>query len=115
MEPDDVLIVPGSSTTLPCVIDNKMGECRWSKAGKPVGMFDGKYEMRGNMEGGNCSLTLYTVDLRIDDGAWQCQVTASNVTSQDALVSRLAKLTVQGKRTDIQPPKVGISQEACSV
>ena len=80
-----------------------------------MGMFDGKYEMRGDMEAGDCSLTLYTVDLRIDDGAWQCQVTASNVTSQDALVSRLAKLTVQGKRTYIQPSKVGTSQKACSV
>ena len=51
-----------------------MGECRWSKGGKPVGMFGGKYEMRGDTEQGDCSLTLHTLDLRIDDGQWQCQV-----------------------------------------
>ena len=74
VEPDDVLVAPGLSTTLPCLVDNKVGECRWSKAGKPVGMFDGKYEMRGDLESGDCSLTVYTVNLRIDDGQWQCQV-----------------------------------------
>ena len=52
-----------------------MGECRWSKGGKPVGMFGGKYEMRGATDQGDCSLTLYSLDLRIDDGQWQCQVT----------------------------------------
>ena len=51
-----------------------MGECRWSKGGKPVGMFGGKYEMRGDTEQGDCSLTLHSLDLRIDDGQWQCQV-----------------------------------------
>ena len=70
-----MLVAPGLSTTLPCLVDNKVGECRWSKAGKPVGMFDGKYEMRGDLESGDCSLTVYTVNLRIDDGQWQCQVT----------------------------------------
>ena len=52
----------------------QLGECRWSKAGKPVGMFGGKYELRGDTGAGDCSLTLHTVDLRIDDGQWQCQV-----------------------------------------
>ena len=52
----------------------QVGECRWSKGGKPVGMFGGKYEMRGDTEQGDCSLTLHTLDLRIDDGQWQCQV-----------------------------------------
>ena len=33
------------------------------------------------------------------------QVTASNVTSQDALVSRLAKLTVQGRDINNDPPR----------
>ena len=38
-------------------------------------MFGGKYEMRGATDQGDCSLTLYSLDLRIDDGQWQCQVT----------------------------------------
>ena len=37
-------------------------------------MFGGKYEMRGATDQGDCSLTLYSLDLRIDDGQWQCQV-----------------------------------------
>ncbi len=53
---------------------SQVGECRWSKGGKPVGMFGGKYEMRGATDQGDCSLTLYSLDLRIDDGQWQCQV-----------------------------------------
>ena len=90
-----MLVAPGLSTTLPCLVDNKVmrgkqkntsfnlfsnfsslqvGECRWSKGGKPVGMFGGKYEMRGATEQGDCSLTLHSLDLRIDDGQWQCQV-----------------------------------------
>ena len=39
-----------------------------------MGMFGGKYELRGDTGAGDCSLTLHTVDLRIDDGQWQCQV-----------------------------------------
>ena len=39
-----------------------------------MGLFGGKYEMRGDTEGGDCSLTLHSLDLRIDDGQWQCQV-----------------------------------------
>ena len=39
-----------------------------------MGMFGGKYEMRGATEQGDCSLTLHSLDLRIDDGQWQCQV-----------------------------------------
>ena len=39
-----------------------------------MGMFGGKYEMRGDTEEGDCSLTLHSLDLRIDDGQWQCQV-----------------------------------------
>merc|ERR550539_27115 len=58
-------------------------------------MFEGKYEMRGDREAGDCSLTVSSVDLKIDDGGWQCQVTATNITSGDALVSQLARLTVQ--------------------
>ena len=96
-QPEDILAAPGSEARLECFVERKVGECRWSLEGKPVGMFEGKYEMRGDTERGDCSVTVSSVDLKIDDGAWQCQVTASNITSGDALVSRLARLTVQGK------------------
>ena len=90
-------MVPGSEARLECLVERKVGECRWSLECKPVGMFEGKYEMRGDKEGGDCSVTVTGVDIKIDDGSWQCQVTATNITSGDALVSRLARLTVQGK------------------
>jgi hypothetical protein len=32
----------------------------------------GKYEMRGGK--GDCTLTLLTVEMKIDDGIWECQV-----------------------------------------
>ena len=96
-EPSELVVAPGSEARLPCFVENKAGECRWSLEGKPVGMFEGKYEMRGDREGGDCSLTVSSVDLKIDDGGWQCQVTATNITSGDALVSQLARLTVQGE------------------
>ena len=40
---------------------------------QPVGMFTGKYEMRGEGRG-DCSLTVLNVDLKFDDGLWECQV-----------------------------------------
>ena len=97
LQPSAVVVAPGTQARLECFVENKAGECRWSLEGKPVGMFDGKYEMRGDREGGACSITVSSVDLKIDDGGWQCQVTATNISSGDALVSQLARLTVQGE------------------
>ena len=38
-------------------------------------MFPGKYEMRREGEGeGDCSLSVLNVDLKFDDGLWECQV-----------------------------------------
>ena len=81
-------IVPGS-VTLTCLVSNKGGECRWQKDGKvrhsllycqllimivqPVGMYPGKYSLSSSP--GDCSLSLQEVDIRLDDGQWQCQVT----------------------------------------
>merc|ERR1719499_2942256 len=70
-------------------------ECRWQKNGKPVGLFPEKYSLPTPMIAGNCSLTISGVDLVLDDGEWQCQVTSSNITYQDALASTPAVLSVQ--------------------
>ena len=84
-------ICPGS-VTLTCLVTNQGGECRWQKDGKPVGMYPGKYSP-AEAEG-DCSLSILDVDLRLDDGQWQCQVTGTSFTSQDALASAEARLTV---------------------
>jgi len=93
VEPQDELVAPGHNTTLTCLVDNMVGECRWQKEGKPVGLFPGKYSVA--MVKGDCSLTISNVDLKIDDGEWECQVTSSSFSSGDALASRKARLTVQ--------------------
>ena len=98
-EPSSILVVPGTNTTLECLVEN-MGdhaECRWQKNGKPVGLFPEKYSLPTPMIAGNCSLTISGVDLVLDDGEWQCQVTSSNITYQDALASTHAVLSVQGR------------------
>ena len=82
---------PGS-VTLTCLVTNKGGECRWQKDGKPVGMHPGKYSLAPAE--GDCSLSIQDVDIRLDDGQWQCQVTATSFISQDALASTEAGLTV---------------------
>ena len=82
---------------------------------QPVGMFPGKYSIPAVK--GDCSLSISNVDLRLDDGQWECQVytcphvllnsllffqiTSSSFSSQDALASRKARLTVQGNRTTL--------------
>ena len=37
------------------------------------------------------------IDIKFDDGLWECQVTASSFESQDALASKPARLVVRGK------------------
>ena len=115
-QPSSLLIPPGENATLACVVKNMGGECRWQKNGKPVGLFPGKYSLASGGVPGDCSLSIARVDLKIDDGEWQCQVgiishyltqvafinhlltqvTSSSISSQDALVSSPAQLTVQG-------------------
>jgi len=98
VEPSSVLVPPGTNATLACLVSNmgNKGECRWQKNGKPVGLFPGKYSLpTSSSHLGDCSLTIASVDVRLDDGAWNCQVTSSNISLQDALVSRPAYLTVQ--------------------
>jgi hypothetical protein len=46
---------------------------------QPVGMEPGKYEMRGGR--GDCTLTLLTTEMKIDDGVWECQVRENRMSS----------------------------------
>ena len=41
---------------------------------KPIGLFPGKYEWAGQVEQGDCSLRVLSVDPQYDAGAWVCQV-----------------------------------------
>ena len=62
---------------------------------QPSGMFTGKYEWAGDQSSGDCSLRILDA-AEVDDGAWECQVTASSFTAHDALTSRVALLIVRG-------------------
>lgn len=47
--------------------------------------------------GGDCSLYVRAATIDFDDGAWECQVTASDFTTQDALTSQPVQLVVRSK------------------
>ena len=64
---------------------------------QPIGLYNGKYEWASRPGSGDCSLKLMEVDIKFDDGLWECQVTASSFESQDALASKPARLVVRGK------------------
>lgn len=81
---------------------------------QPVGIYAKKYEWSarlssgsGNLHldlhpppmqiGGDCSLWIRSATLDFDDGLWECQVTASDFTTQDALTSQPVRLVVRGK------------------
>lgn len=71
---------------------------------QPVGIYPKKYEWAGtplhynspNL-GGDCSLMVLAATIDFDDGAWECQVTASDFTTQDALTSEPVQLVVRGR------------------
>ncbi|KAL4716696.1 hypothetical protein ACJJTC_004815, partial [Scirpophaga incertulas] len=87
---------PGEDALLKCRISDKKGVCSWQKDNKPVGIYRGKYEWANENSpvGGDCSLWVRAATLQLDDGQWQCQVTASNYDVQDALSSPPAPLAV---------------------
>lgn len=74
---------------------------------QPVGIYPKKYEWAGTSSygtlagmshiGGDCSLWVRAATIDFDDGAWECQVTASDFTTQDALTSQPVQLVVRGK------------------
>ena len=66
---------------------------------QPIATWPGKYQWSGNRAQGDCSLEVLEANITYDDGLWQCQVTASQFASQDALASAQARLVVR------EPPK----------
>lgn len=72
-----------------------------------MGIYPKKYEWAGTTYsglsplpahiGGDCSLWVRAATIDFDDGAWECQVTASDFTTQDALTSQPVQLVVRGK------------------
>ncbi|XP_034231154.1 irregular chiasm C-roughest protein isoform X3 [Thrips palmi] len=94
---------PDSDVKLVCKIYNKRGNCSWQKDNKPVGMYPKKYEWAGSQEQGDCSIWIRNATLNFDDGLWECQVTASEFTTGDALTSPPAKLVV---RVAPQTPRI---------
>jgi len=64
---------------------------------QPVGIYPKKYEWAGSQDSGDCSLWVRAATLEFDDGEWECQVTASDFTTQDALTSSPVRLVVRGK------------------
>jgi hypothetical protein len=54
-----------------------------------------------NSNSGDCSIWIRAATLEFDDGLWECQVTASDFTAQDALTSQPQRLVVRGKRRQL--------------
>ncbi|XP_021939888.1 hemicentin-1 isoform X3 [Zootermopsis nevadensis] len=78
-----------------CKVFNKRGTCSWQKDNKPVGIYHKKYEWAGVQDSGDCSLWVRAATLEFDNGEWECQVTASDFTTQDALTSSPVRLVVR--------------------
>ncbi|XP_012277027.1 hemicentin-2 [Orussus abietinus] len=94
---------PGQDAKLICRVLDKRGQCIWQKDQKPIGMHLKKYEWVGSPDLGDCSLWVRSATLEFDDGSWQCQVTASDFTAQDALASPPSRLVV---RVSPQRPQI---------
>lgn len=67
-------------------------------------MYPKKYEWAsggtnamGIQSQGDCSIWIRAATLEFDDGFWECQVTASDFTAQDALTSQPVRLVVRGE------------------
>jgi hypothetical protein len=96
---------PNQDALLICKVIDRRGTCSWQKDNKPVGMYPKKYEWAsGNANSGgiqshsgDCSIWIRAATLEFDDGFWECQVTASDFTAQDALTSQPVRLVVRGK------------------
>ena len=89
---------PGGTVLMRCLVEEMKGECRWEKDGVPVGLYPGKYEMVAGRPG-DCTLRILAASMEYDNGVWQCQVTASDFTQRDTLISDGAQLVVRGMPT----------------
>ncbi|XP_015833192.1 kin of IRRE-like protein 2 isoform X2 [Tribolium castaneum] len=69
-----------------------------------MGMYPHKYEWAsGSQQNGDCSIWVRAAQLEFDDGNWECQVTASDFHTQDALTSQPIHLVV---RVPPQRPRI---------
>ncbi|XP_024876709.1 hemicentin-2-like [Temnothorax curvispinosus] len=87
----------GDDVRLRCIVQDKGGECIWQKDRRPVGKHPDKYEWASGRGGGDCTLLIKRANLTFDDGDWECQVTSSDFTRQDALSSDKSRLVVRVK------------------
>ncbi|XP_058821539.1 uncharacterized protein LOC131683518 isoform X1 [Topomyia yanbarensis] len=101
-QPKYTEVNPGQDALLVCKVIDKRGVCSWQKDNKPVGIYPKKYEWASQYGitqtthvGGDCSLWVRAAQLEFDDGLWECQVTASDFTTQDALTSQPVRLVVR--------------------
>ncbi|XP_065093433.1 uncharacterized protein LOC135714094, partial [Ochlerotatus camptorhynchus] len=101
-QPKYTEVNPGQDALLVCKVIDKRGVCSWQKDNKPVGIYLKKYEWASQYGigqtthiGGDCSLWVRAAQLEFDDGLWECQVTASDFTTQDALTSQPVRLVVR--------------------
>ncbi|KAL0124470.1 hypothetical protein PUN28_006366 [Cardiocondyla obscurior] len=85
----------GEDVRLRCIVQDKGGQCIWQKDRRPVGIHANKYEWANNRGSGDCTLLIKHANLYFDDGLWECQVTSSDFTRQDALSSDQSRLLVR--------------------
>ncbi|XP_049818433.1 irregular chiasm C-roughest protein isoform X2 [Aethina tumida] len=103
-QPSYTEVNPGQDALLICKVFNKRGSCSWQKDNKPMGMYPHKYEWAStNQLNGDCSIWIRAAQLEFDDGSWECQVTASDFHTQDALTSSPIRLVV---RVPPQRPRI---------
>lgn len=104
-QPKYTEVNPNQDALLVCKVIDRRGTCLWQKDNKPVGMYPKKYEWAGGSSNsmgiqshsGDCSIWIRAATLEFDDGLWECQVTASDFTAQDALTSQPVRLVVRGE------------------
>ncbi|KAG5681586.1 hypothetical protein PVAND_011002 [Polypedilum vanderplanki] len=110
-QPKYTEVNPNQDALLVCKVIDRRGTCSWQKDNKPVGMYPKKYEWASGSansvgmqsHSGDCSIWIRAATLEFDDGFWECQVTASDFTAQDALTSQPVRLVV---RVAPQKPKL---------
>ncbi|KAK2709999.1 hemicentin-2-like isoform X1 [Artemia franciscana] len=93
---------PGGTAVMDCKVINKGGSCVWQKDRRLIGIYPGKYEWSGDPEQGDCSLKVLSARADLDDGLWECQVTASTFDSVDYLNSEPARLIVRAPPSSVE-------------
>ena len=105
-EPPDQTASVGEHVTLPCRVENKMGNIQWTRDDFGLGLnrnlkgFE-RYRMSGSDEEGDYTLDIDYVELE-DDAEFQCQVGAAPG-GVEPVRSRYATLTVT---VPPEPPKI---------